>query len=221
MIFWINKFYFQLQIKLLVLFRPSVLFDRINQLSWYKSTLRQWFDDQRLSTKSKVLEVGCASGALTAYIAKSGCIPTGVDSSSEMIELAKINNNDIEFLVADVFNLPFETDLFDAVIAASLINIVPDQNKAIGELSRTCKRGGMITILVPSADFKDKDLLSLQSSIGNSGFSAAAMQAWHTKPPKMKTGDVTTLYKQAGLTEITTKIYLQGMVISVSAIKPF
>ncbi len=72
MLFWLNKFYFQLQIKLLILFRPAVLFDRINQLNWYKNTLRQWVDDQSFTTKSKVLEVGCASGALTAYIAKSG-----------------------------------------------------------------------------------------------------------------------------------------------------
>ena len=221
MIFRIKKYYFQLQIKLLIIFKPTVLFDRINQLSWYKNTLRQWVDDQNITAKSKVLEVGCASGSLTSYIAKSGCIPTGVDASSNMIELAKINNNDIDFLVANVFDLPFENNLFDVVIAASLVNIVPDKDKAIYELSRTCKKGGMITILVPSAEFKDKNLLSLQASLKNLGFSTAAMEAWHKNPPKMKASDILYLFKQAGLTKITTNNYLQGMVISVSAIKPF
>jgi len=220
MIFWLKKYYFQLQIKLLIIFRPTVLFDKINQLSWYKKTLRQWVDDQSFIAKSKVLEVGCASGALTAYIAKSGCIPTGIDSSNKMIELAKIKNSGIDFLVANVMDLSFDTDFFDAVIAASLINIVPDKSKAIYELSRTCKKDGMITILIPSAKFNDKNLISLQASIGNSGFSLAAMEAWHKRAPKMKDSDILNLFKQAGLTEIRTKYYLQGMVMSVSAIKP-
>lgn len=221
MIFWLKKYYFQLQIKLLIIFKPTVLFDKINQLNWYKNMLRQWVDDQNFTAKSKVLEVGSATGALTAYIAKSGCLPTGIDSSSKMIELAKINNNDIDFLVANVLDLPFETGFFDVVIAASLINIVPDKSKAIYELTRTCKKGGMITILVPSAKFNDENLGSLQASVGDSGFSAAAMRAWHKRAPKMKASDISDLFKQAGMIKITTKNYLQGMVISVSAIKPF
>lgn len=221
MIFWIKKQYFQLQIKLLITFKPTVLFDKINQLNWYENTLHQWIDDQSFTAKSKVLEVGCASGALTAYIAKSACTPTGVDFSRKMIKLAKSKNNDIAFLVANVLDLPFETVFFDVVIAASLINIVPNKSKAINELFRTCKKGGMITILVPSAKFNNKNLFSLQASLGNSGFSVAAMDAWHKLAQKMRANDISSLFKQAGLTEITIKNYLQGMVISVSAIKPF
>ena len=51
MIFWIKKQYFQLQIKWLLAFKPTVLFDKINQLNWYANTLRQWVDDQSFSTK--------------------------------------------------------------------------------------------------------------------------------------------------------------------------
>jgi ubiquinone/menaquinone biosynthesis C-methylase UbiE len=221
MIFWLPKYYFKIQIKILIIFKPTVLFDKINELNWYKNTLHQWIDDHNFPTKSKVLEVGCATGALTSYIAKLGYIPKGVDVSNKMIELAKTNHSQIDFLVASVFDLPFEDNFFDVVIAASLINIVPDKSKAIYELTRTCKKGGMITILVPSAKFNDENLCSLQASVGDSGFSVAAMRAWHKLAPKMKISDISDLFKQAGLIEITTKNYLQGMVISVSAIKPF
>jgi ubiquinone/menaquinone biosynthesis C-methylase UbiE len=221
MTFSLENIYFKLQIKLLLIFKPTVLFDRINQLDWYQNTLRQWVDDQAFSTDSKVLEAGCAAGSITAYIANSGCIPTGVDFSSDMIELAKNKNSNINFLVADVLDLPFEKNSFDAVIAASLINIVTDKNKAINELSRTCRKGGSISILVPLAEFNDDSLYSLQTSLGNAGFSYAAMNAWHRLPPKMKASEISILFKKAGLTEITTKQYLQGMVISVSAIKLF
>lgn len=214
-------FYAQLQIRFLMVFRPTVLFDKINQLGWYKNTLHQWVDDQNFPVNSKVLEVGCATGALTTYLAKTGYVPTGVDLSSDMIELAKHKNTDIEYLQADVMYLPFEANSFDVVLATSLINIVEEKSKAISELSRTCKKGGTITILVPSESFGDKDLPPLQLSIGSSVFSAAVIKAWHENPPKMKASDIENLYKQAGLMGITTRSYLQGMVISASAIKPF
>lgn len=169
--------YFQLYIKLLIHFRPAVLFDKINPLNWYRNTLRLWVDDQSILAKSNALEAGGATGTLTTYIATSDCILTGVDSSSKMIELAKINNNNIDFLVENILDLPFENDFFDVLIAASLINIVPNKSKAIDELFRTCKKGGTISILVPSADFNDKNLISLQASLGNSGFSVAALEA--------------------------------------------
>ena len=221
MIGWLSKYFYQLQIRVLIIFRPTVLFDKINQLDWYKSTLHQWVEDQNFSEKNKVLEVGCATGKLASYIAESGCIVTGVDLSSEMIELAKIESNDIDYIVADAIDLPFESNCFDAVIATSLINIVDDKSKAMNELSRTCRKGGKISILVPSENFYDKDLLALQLTIGISGFSAAAMQAWHKNPPKMNTDDIRSLFLQAGLIEVTTKKYLQGMVVSATAIKPF
>jgi hypothetical protein len=41
-----------------------------------------------------------------------------------MIDLAKINHDDIDFSVADVLDIPFENKAFDYVIAASLLNIV-------------------------------------------------------------------------------------------------
>jgi len=215
---WIEKNYFKLKIKLLLKFRPTVLFDKINQLYWYQNTLRQWVDDQKFTMNSNVLEVGCASGSLTAYIAKLGCIPTGADFSKGMIKLAKVKNNNIKFLVANVFDLPFESEFFDGVIAASLINIVKNKNKAINELARTCKKGGTVTVLVPLSEFEN--LHSLQISLGNSGFSYAAMNAWHRLPPKMKASEVAILFNQAGLIKITEKNYLQGMVVSVSALKP-
>ncbi len=217
---WFKKQCFHLQIKLLILFKPARLFDKINQLDWYKNTLQTWVKDQGFNAGEKILEVGCASGSLTAFIAQSGCIATGADYSKNMLKLAKNRHSNIEFLNADATDLPFTDDLFDGVIAASLINIVADKKKAMHELSRTCKKGGVVSILVPAEKFGDNDFLALKTVLGIEGFSAAAMEAWHKNPPKMNIADISQLFKQAGLTEIRTKHYLQGMVVSVSAVKP-
>jgi len=94
-----------------------------------------------------------------------------------MISLAGSKNKDIEFIAENVLDLAFDIDLFDGVVAASLMNIVDDKSKAMNELSRTCKKGGVVTILVPLAGFNDGGLESLQASLRNSGFSYAAMIA--------------------------------------------
>jgi ubiquinone/menaquinone biosynthesis C-methylase UbiE len=215
-----GQYYYRAQIWLLRTFKPEVLFDRINRLDWYRNTLRRWIDAHRFVPDTEILEVGCASGALTAYIASQGCIPTGVDYSGSMVELARTTNADISFAVADVRELPFGDEDFDAVVAASLINIVPEKEKAVSELARTCRKGGVVSILVPSDQFGDVDLAALQASAGQDGFSSAAMEAWHRLAPKMKTDDVVSLFEGAGLADLKTKRYLSGMVIAVSATKP-
>ncbi len=220
MIPWIIKQYFRLQIKFLIVFKPTVLFDRINHLSWYKNMLHQWIDNQKFVANSKILEVGCATGSLTRHLAKLGHTPTGVDYSSKMIDLAKTNHFDINFSIASVLDLPFENASFDAVIAASLINIVSDKSKAMDELFHACKKGGLVTVLVPSSKFNDHNLDSLQASLMISGFSVSALEAWHNLAPKMDANDILNLFEEAGLTKVTTRKYLQGMVISITGIKP-
>ena len=213
-------FFSQLLILWLSFFRPTVLFERINQLNWYKAALRQWVDDLHFDSNSTILEVGCATGALTSYLKQIGYVPTGADFSNDMIAVANKNNSSIEFIEADVLDLPFESNLFNAVIATSLINIVADQNKAIGELSRCCKKGGVISILVPSDKFTDEDFHSLQLSVATTGFSAATMRAWHNNAPKMSDIELEDLFKQAGLKESSFNYYLQGMAVSISAKNP-
>ncbi|MDQ7050760.1 MAG: class I SAM-dependent methyltransferase [Enterobacterales bacterium] len=216
----ISKYYYQLQIQGLILVNPCRLFDRINQLEWYKRTHRQWFDEINLKTNTRVLEIGSATGTLTNYIAETGSIPIGLDSSSKMIKLARKNHPAISFIQASALELAFKKETFDAVIAASLLNIIPDKDLLLKEIFRATNQGGKISVLVPSKNFGDSDLLRLQQTESVSGFSAAAMKAWHNKPPKMSAEEITVILTQAGFTKIKSKYYLQGMVISVTAVKP-
>ena len=203
------------------MFKPSILFDKINQLYWYKQTHRQWFDELNLKSNAKVLEIGCASGVLTSYIDASGFIPTGLDSSKEMIELANKNNSHIEFIKASALDLPFENESFESIITASLLNIIPDRCGLLNEIFRTSKYGARISILVPNKHFNDRDLDRLIKNKSLYGFSSAAIIALHNKPPKMSTKEISKLLKQAGFIDIKYKFYLEAMVVSVTANKPY
>lgn len=50
----------------------------------------------------------------------------------------------VEFRVADVQDLPFEADLFDAVIGESVIAFPENENEAVGECVRVTKPGGYV-----------------------------------------------------------------------------
>jgi ubiquinone/menaquinone biosynthesis C-methylase UbiE len=219
MAFWLNKQANHLFIRMLLVLKPEVFFDRLNQLPWYKTLLRQWVDDNKFASATRVLEVGCATGSLTGYLSDSAYIATGVDASIKMIECAKLQSAGIDFLEASVENLPFDDGVFDAVISASLINILDDKESALKEMTRVCKLGGTVSILVPSQAFTESDFSLLNDSLALEGFSAASLEKWNKLPPKMTIEGVKHLLEKAGLTPQEPVSYLKGMVFSISAQK--
>ncbi len=98
-----------------------------------------------------VLCVGCGIGVSTAHIAKKyDCHVVGVDISDKMIAWARERarregvESKIEFRTADIQDLPFETDRFDAVIVESVVAFVPDKARAIRECVRVTQPGSYV-----------------------------------------------------------------------------
>ena len=100
---------------------------------------------------SHVLDVGCGAGQTPCYIAKRyGCRVVGVDISERMIERSRERAkregvaDKVEFRVADAQDLPFEDDVFDAVITESVTAFTEDKQRAVKEYARVTKTGGYI-----------------------------------------------------------------------------
>jgi ubiquinone/menaquinone biosynthesis C-methylase UbiE len=219
MIHWLVQKIFSIQITIMLTFKPAVLFDKINRLDWYQKTLQQWVNGHKLDNEIKILEIGCATGSLSGYLSDCGYITTAVDISKTMLATAKSNSPKVAYYEADVTNLPFKEGEFDAVISASLINIISDQQTALEEMKRVCKQGGIISNLVPATGFSDRKLLNLVNTTGVSNFSEAALHAWHKLAPKMEALDLQSLLEKTGLTVVSNIDYLDGMVMSMTAIK--
>ncbi len=101
----------------------------------------------------EVLNVGCGIGISSAYIArKHGCHVVGVDLSEKMIEWSRRRARQervadkVEFRVADILDLPFEDNRFDAVIVESVIAFVNDKARAIRECRRVTRTGGYVAL---------------------------------------------------------------------------
>ncbi len=104
-----------------------------------------------ISQGKYVLDVGCGVGVTPSFIVKRyGCRVAGVDISARMIERSRERArrervaDRVEFRVADAQGLPFDDDVFDAVITESVTSFPEDKQKAVNEYVRVTKPGGYV-----------------------------------------------------------------------------
>ena len=104
-----------------------------------------------IDSSSYVLDVGCGAGATPCFLAKEvGCRVVGVDILAGMVERSRERArregvaDRVDFRVADAQDLPFEDDLFDAVITESVTAFPDDKEKAVDEYVRVTKPGGYV-----------------------------------------------------------------------------
>jgi ubiquinone/menaquinone biosynthesis C-methylase UbiE len=90
----------------------------------------------------KVLDVGCGSGRIIADLRKFGATVVAADISESMVHSTKKKFPDIEVIISDVADMPFEDNSFDFVIATFLIVHLKFLEPAFNEVNRVLKPGG-------------------------------------------------------------------------------
>lgn len=115
-----------------------------------KKSTEQLYAMADLQPHFNVLETGCGVGSTAIYFArKFNCAVTITDIDDNMLGQATKNienagmQEKIKILKADIQQLPFENNYFDAVIIEAVTMFV-DREKAIKEIIRVCKPGGKI-----------------------------------------------------------------------------
>jgi ubiquinone/menaquinone biosynthesis C-methylase UbiE len=105
------------------------------------------FDGYAFGAEADVLEVGCGDGMV--WRENLDRIPdrwrlTLTDVSAGMIEVARAALGDrAEYAVADVQELPFVDRSFDGVVANHMLFHVDDRPRALGEIARVLRPGGL------------------------------------------------------------------------------
>ncbi|MEW5977035.1 MAG: class I SAM-dependent methyltransferase [Acidobacteriota bacterium] len=101
----------------------------------------------------KVLEVGVGAGTDFLQWVRSGARAYGVDLTSNGVEhvrkrLELYGLQAEELRVADCENLPYGNDEFDLVYSWGVIHHTPDTEKALREIVRVVRPGGLCKIMV-------------------------------------------------------------------------
>jgi SAM-dependent methyltransferase len=99
-----------------------------------------------------VLDVGSGSGALASTVAHAfpSARVTGVDPSSVFVNDAQARTRleRVRFQVADAQSLPMEDGTFDKALSLFVLNFIPDPGKALREMIRVTRPGGVVSAAV-------------------------------------------------------------------------
>ena len=202
---------------------PHRFFARLARVGWYGDMLYAWADGLGLEATGRVLEVGCSAGALSGHLARSGRRVTGIDRSRRAIRHARATHGTglaaPRFLRGDVRALPIANAAFDATLAASLINIVPDPLQVVAEMARVTAPGATVSCLFPTPRM---DRMSARRFVWRhrlSGLDAQLLVLWATLARKLEPETAERLLGAAQLTNISSVHYLDGMVCAVLGYK--
>lgn len=99
-----------------------------------------------LDRPSKVLDLCCGQGTLTARLVEAGHEVTGLDFSTAMLERARAAAPDAALVDGDAQDLPFADASFDAVVCNFGVMHVPDQPKALAEVHRVLRPDGLYSM---------------------------------------------------------------------------
>jgi ubiquinone/menaquinone biosynthesis C-methylase UbiE len=101
---------------------------------------------------SKILEIGSGTGVFTEFFCKAGFDVYGIDISLDLLKKAQIKHSSsisLRLSVADVENLPYADNSFDAVVGICVLHHL-DAKKAFKEIRRVLKEGGIILFSEPN-----------------------------------------------------------------------
>ena len=101
-----------------------------------------------LRAGQKVLDVAAGNGNITLAAARRWCDVTSTDYVEALLERgrkrAEADGLAVNFRIADVEQLPFEDNSFDAVVSTFGAMFSPDQTSTASEMLRVCRSGGKI-----------------------------------------------------------------------------
>lgn len=97
--------------------------------------------------KSKILDVGCGTGANLEMLANFG-ESEGVDVSDDALEFCRLKNLKATKGLAE--KLPFADESFDVVTALDVVEHLDDDIAGLKEMHRVLKTGGKTLIFVPA-----------------------------------------------------------------------
>ena len=107
--------------------------------------------DRQIPVGARVLEVGCGTGQLGAFLSIGGRSVVGVDMTRASLELAggfkrRHGLHNVNFLHGDLFDLPLQPHGFDLVICKGVLMATADPRRGLHAICKFLRPGGYLII---------------------------------------------------------------------------
>ena len=169
------------------------------------------------------LDIGCGTGNYTIALANQGVRFVGIDPSSEMLSRAKARNDQVEWKMGKVENLPIDDESVEGILASLTIHHWGNLEQGFRELYRVAKPGSNLIIFTATPKqmtgywlnhyFPEmlKDSMAqmpaykkVELAINRAGFELSATEKYNIKP------DLADLFLYSG--KHHPKLYLNAQV---------
>jgi len=159
-----------------------------------------------------VLDVGCGTGAISFCTLERGAVKIlGTDLSRTMVmacqkKVADIGLDDklMEFKQCDAENLTIEDNSFDVILSSAVLGFLPNQLKAVKEMVRVVKPGGIVAIAVHGPRHYWEACNAALKSVGKRHMIGYRIEFWPRKETYVK-----KLLVKAGLQNLRTGHYVR------------
>ncbi len=125
---------------------------------WSRLVAQEFLSWLAVSSASRWLDVGCGTGALSQTILQrmAPAQVKGIDRSEGFVAFARNQTSDkrVDFEMGDAQTLPVETGTWDVAVSGLVLNFVPEHHRAVEEMARAVRPGGIVAAYV--WDYADK-----------------------------------------------------------------
>ncbi len=153
----------------------------------------------RVEPGQAVLEVGAGNGWASRQISRLGArvVASDIANAAFFRNSAATREQGAQTVVADAQHLPFGDGCFDHVFSVSVLEHVPDAQRAMGECLRVLRQGGTFVFTVPSLPVAlvGQELRQRQRQLHN------ILHTWTCD-------DITGLARQLGATDVLAQALL-------------
>ena len=115
------------------------------------------FSQVEAQNPAKILDVGCGRGFYVQTLSSYDFVKKiyGLDENLDYLGKAKkyLNKSRVVLTKGNAYALPFPDASFDCVVLSEVLEHLADEQKALAEIFRVLKKGGMLLVTVPHQNF--------------------------------------------------------------------
>jgi ubiquinone/menaquinone biosynthesis C-methylase UbiE len=173
---------------------------------WSRRLAPQFIDFAGVKAGERILDVGCGTGSLTFALPKAANISeiVGIDYSPVFVEEANRRNSDprISIQQADASALPFADGRFDRALALLVLHFVPQASKAVAEMRRVVRPGGVVAAAVWDHLGGLPSMRMVLDSLAPLDEAAARLRGHYCFQPMMRPGEMRETFIAQGLQDV-------------------
>ncbi|HKU08609.1 MAG TPA: class I SAM-dependent methyltransferase [Bradyrhizobium sp.] len=173
---------------------------------WSQKLASPFIDFAGIGDGEKILDVGCGNGSLTFALARAAEVEqiVAIDYSPVFVEEATRRNTDPRITVrqADACALPFERGTFDRALALLVLHFVPDAGKAVAEMRRVVRPGGVVAATVWDHLGGMPGMRMMVDTVAALSEAGRQLRARYCFQPMMQPGEMRRTFLEQGLAEV-------------------